>query len=121
MSWRRTRGLTLLLLALLILAPLSSGDKGLWLSLTSTTVQHLDTATDRLPAELSSLLPDSAGRVRAAVAARPERADVAKRLGPDGRDWSLGFGERWTIPVSVPPYPHGEAFAARPAPRAPPA
>ena len=122
MSWRRTRGLTVLLLVLLIAAPLSSGDKGLWLSLASSPVQHLDVATDRLPAELSSLLPDGASRAgRATAAARPGRADVARSLGPAGVAWSPGSGERWTILVSVPPDPHGELFAARPAPRPPPA
>ena len=122
MSWRRVRALTPLLLALLIVAPLSSGDKGLWLSLASTPVQHLELAADRLPAELSVLLPDAASRTgRVIAAARPDRAELATSLGPAGVAWSLGFGERWTILVSAQPYPHGEVFAARPAPRAPPA
>jgi hypothetical protein len=122
MTWRRARARTLLLLVLLIAAPLSSGDKGLWLSLASTPVQHVDLATDRLPAEHSSLLPDGASRAGCATAAaRPERADVAKTLGLAGAAWSPGPGGRWTLLASTPPYPHGEVVAARPAPRAPPA
>ena len=122
MTWRRARILTLLLLALMIAAPLSSGDKGLWLSLAPTPAQHLEAAPDRLPAELSILVPESAARVaRASTAARPERADAPRTLGLAGAAWSPGSGERWTVVVSAPPYPHGEVFAARPAPRAPPA
>lgn len=121
MSWRRIRALTLLLLVLLIASPLSSGDKGLWLSLAATPVQLLEAATDGLPAEHSILLPDAASRAgRAATAPRPERADVAKSLGPAGVAWTAQSGERWTTVVSAPPHPHGELFAARPAPRAPP-
>ena len=122
MTWRHARVLTLLLLVLLIAAPLSSGDKGLWLSLAPTPAQHLEAASDRLPAELSILVPDAAARVaRAVAAARPERADTAKTLGLAGALWPTGSGERWTVVVSTPPYPHGEVFAARSAPRAPPA
>lgn len=122
MSWRRIRALTLVLLVLLIAAPLSSGDKGLWLSLTATPVQLLESASDGLPAEHSILLPDGAGRSgRAATVPRPERADVAKSLGPAGAAWLPRSGERWTVVVSSPPHPHSELFAARPAPRAPPA
>ena len=122
MSWRRIRALTLLLLVLLIASPLSSGDKGLWLSLASTPVQLLEVASDRLPAEHSILLPDGASRTgRVATAARLERADVAKSLGPAGTAWSPGSGEQWSTVGSAPPHPHGEPFVARPAPRAPPA
>ena len=122
MSWRRLRAPALLLLVLLIVSPLSSGDKGLWLSLAATPVQHLDLATDRLPAEHLILLPDGVSRAgRAAILARPVRADVVRSLGPAGTAWLPSSGERWTIVVSAPPHPHGELFSARPAPRAPPA
>ncbi len=122
MSWRRIRALTFLLIVLLIAAPLSSGDKGLWLSFVATPVRLLEVATDRLPAEHSILLPDGASRAgRAAATSRPERADLAKSIGPAGAAWTAGAGERWAILVSVPPYPHSELLAARPAPRAPPA
>jgi hypothetical protein len=122
MSWRRLRVLTLILLVLLILAPLSSGDKGLWLSLASTPVQHLDVATDRLPAEHSILLPERAARTgRVAAISRTDRADAANGDDPSGPIWSLGADRRWTVAVNAPRYPHGEPFAARPAPRAPPA
>ena len=122
MSWRRVRALRLVLLGLLIASPLSSGDKGLWLSLAATPVQLLELATDRLPTEHSIVLPDGASRAgRAAATARAERADVARSLGPAGTAWTPQPGERWTTIVSAPPHPHGELFAARPAPRAPPA
>ena len=121
MSWRRVRALTLVFLGLLIASPLSSGDKGLWLSLASTPVQLLEVASDRLPAEHSILLPDGASRAVRAATARTERADAAKSLGPAGTAWSPGSGERWSTVVSAPPHPHGEPSVARPAPRAPPA
>ena len=121
MSWRRVRALTLILLGLLIASPLSSGDKGLWLSLAATPVQLLEVATRSLPAEHSILLPDGASRTGRAGATRPERTDDVRSLGPAGTVWSPSSNERWTTVVSVPSYPHGELFAARPAPRAPPA
>ena len=99
MSWRRIRALTLLFLVLLIASPLSSGDKGLWLSIAPTPVRILDLATDRLPAEHSILLPDGASRAARTTIARPERAEVARSLGPDGAAWLPGSGERWTIVV----------------------
>lgn len=120
MSWRRIRALTLLLLVLLIASPLSSGDKGLWLSLAATPVQLVESVADHLPAEHSVLLPDAANRA-SRTAARTERADVAKSLGPAGTAWTPPPGERWTTLTSAVPHPHGELFTARPAPRAPPA
>ena len=121
MSWQRLRALTLLLLVLLVASPLSSGDKGLWLSLASTPVQILDVVTDSLPAEHLILLPDGASRAARTAVTRAERADVAKTLGPAGTAWLPGSGERWTVVVTAPSPPHGELLAARPAPRAPPA
>lgn len=121
MSWRRVRALTLILLGLLIASPLSSGDKGLWLSLAPTPVQLLEVATRSLPAEHSILLPDGVSRPGRTAAARPERTDEARSLGPAGTVWSLASHGRWTTVVSVPAYPHGELFSSRPAPRAPPA
>ena len=120
MSWRRIRALMLLLLMLLIASPLSSGDKGLWLSLAATPLQARDAAPDRLPAEHSILLPDGVSRVGRA-AARPERADTEKSLGPAGVAWLPGSDQHRTTVVGAPRYPLGEPFAARPAPRAPPA
>jgi hypothetical protein len=119
---RRARALTLLLAVLLIAAPLSSGDKGLWLSLTSTPVHHLETAPDRLPAELSMLASEAAARIASAsTAARPERIIAPRTLGPAGAAWPPGSGERWTVVVSAPSSSLGDLAAARPAPRAPPA
>ena len=122
MSWRRIHALTLVLLGLLIASPLSSGDKGLWLSFAATPVQLLDLATDQVPTEHSILLPERVSRAgRTVTDTRPERTDVGKALGPGGSVWSFGSGQQWTVPVPAPPHPLDDLFADRPAPRAPPA
>jgi hypothetical protein len=61
MPWHWSRLATLVILGLLYTSPLSSGDKGLWLSVTSMPVQVLAAAPDRMPAEHSILLPNGGG------------------------------------------------------------
>jgi len=123
MSWHWTRLSTLAILALLYLSPLSSGDKGLWLSLGVTPLPYLEVATDRLPAEHSILLPERASRTgREEIVARGERPDLAQRLLQDRAIWLPGATERWTtVVVASSHHQDGEPFAAHPAPRAPPA
>jgi hypothetical protein len=58
MSWHRSRLSILVLLALLYTAPLSSGDKGLWLSLAPLPVQLLGAVPSGTPPEHEILLPD---------------------------------------------------------------
>jgi hypothetical protein len=122
MSRRHLRALTLVLLALLIAAPLSSGDKGLWLSLTSSPAQLFETVAGDLPAEHAILVPERASRAgRAPVLPRGERLETARVLRPGAAVWSFGLSTQWSLPEATAPYPHGEPFADRPAPRAPPA
>jgi hypothetical protein len=119
MSWRHVRALTLVLLGLLLASPLSSGDKGLWLSLASTPIQSFAVPDGHLPAEHSTVLPDQASRPVAV--ARTERIDPARSLGAAIVAWAVGLGERWpALDVAPSPLP-GEPVAAHPAPRAPPA
>jgi hypothetical protein len=72
MSWRWSRLSILTFLVLLYAAPLSTGDKGLWLSVAGLPVQALGTAAEQLPAEYASLLPDYGPRVWALVRAERE-------------------------------------------------
>ena len=58
MSWHWSRLSTLAFLALLYASPLSSGDKGLWLSVTSMPVPLFGAIPGEMPAEHSILLPD---------------------------------------------------------------
>jgi hypothetical protein len=122
MSRRQLRVLTVLLLGLLLAAPLSVGDQGLWLSLTSSPAELAEIVVGSAPAESLSLAPDRADPVTQTVSAsRPERVEGARTLGPAGAAWSLGPGRRWTVPDTAPLHLQGEPFADRPAPRAPPA
>jgi hypothetical protein len=122
MSRRHLRALTLVLLALLIAAPLSSGDKGLWLSLTASPAQLLETVAGDLPTEHAILVPERASRAgRAQALPRGEHLDTARILGPGAAVWSIGLATQWALPEAPDLYPHGEPFADRPAPRAPPA
>lgn len=122
MSRRRMRALTIVLLGLLLAAPLSSGDKGLWLSLTSAAAHLVKVESGSLPAEHAVIVPERTGRAARIVGAPGAgRAEATRGLGPAGADQALGSTERWTILDSVPPYQRGEPFADHPAPRAPPA
>jgi hypothetical protein len=114
--------LTVLLLGLLLLAPLSAGDQGLWLSLTGRPAELVEIVVGSAPAEHLILAPERAEPVaRGTGETRPVRVAVARTLGPGGSDWSLGLGRRWTVPDTAPLHLRGEPFADRPAPRAPPA
>jgi hypothetical protein len=60
MSWRWSRLATLAVLALLYAAPLSSGDKGLWLSVASMPVPLFGVVPGGMASEHSVLLPNRA-------------------------------------------------------------
>ena len=77
MAWRQLPALTLVLLGLMLAAPLSSGDKGLWLSLAPAAVLLADAPVTGLPAEHSTLAPD-----------RQSRPTVAGRIETSGSDKS---------------------------------
>jgi hypothetical protein len=122
MSRRHFRALTLALLMLIVAAPLSSGDKGLWLSLAATPSQVFQTAASEVPAEHVTLVPERgsrAGRTQALL--RADRVDTARIIGTVGALTSFGQGARWPLPDVPSVHPHGEPSADRPAPRAPPA
>jgi hypothetical protein len=116
--WHRIRLLTFVLLGLLLAAPLSTGDKGLWLGLAATPVL-LDAPADWLPAEHSTLLPDRSGR--ALASARVEQTGAGKRLVAPNPTWIPSVGEGWTDGDAAPTQALHALFAARPEPRAPPA
>jgi hypothetical protein len=78
MSWHWSRLSTLTFLALLYASPLSSGDKGLWLSVASMPVQPFEAIPGKMPPEHSILLPARGGLVLALV--RVERSEPS--LGP---------------------------------------
>src|SRR6266487_4141246 len=112
MSWRHVRALTLVFLGLLLASPLSSGDKGLWLSLAQTPIQHLVMPAQGLPAEHSTVLPEKASRP--VVAVRTERVDPSKSLGAPAQGQRFGTGERWPAFDLTPSYLHGELLASHP-------
>ena len=122
MSRRQFRALTLSLLILLVAAPLSSGDKGLWLSLASTPTQIFKAAASELPAEHTILVPEGGSRAgRTQVLLRADRVDTASVVGTVGALTVTGHGARWPVSDLPAVHPHGEPSADRPAPRAPPA
>jgi hypothetical protein len=119
MSWRSIRALTLVLLGLVLAAPLSSGDKGLWLSLTSTPVQHLQTAGDGLPTEHGIVLPhDTSLFALTSTVSHPERTDADASLSAAPGLCSMLC---WTVIDAEPAVPDVEPIADRIIPRAPPA
>lgn len=119
MRWRFISALTLVLLGLLLAAPLSAGDKGLWLSLHGASETLLRGSTDVATPEHSTLLPNGSGRVH--VAARLDLPDPPRSLSAVAATWLLGPSERWHARTIGPaPVPH-PLFAVRPDPRAPPA
>jgi hypothetical protein len=119
MLWRLLPSLTLVLLGLVLAAPLSSGDKGLWLSVAPTAVLLADAPVGRLPAEHSTLLQDRQARL--AVAGRVESSGSDKGLGTSMSpacltlgDCRIPFQEASAAAVLLP-------ITALAAPRAPPA
>ena len=119
MAWRQLPALTLVLLGLMLAAPLSAGDKGLWLSLAPAAVLLADAPVTGLPAEHSTLAPDR--QSRPAVAGRIETNAFDKSLGVDTRPAGLALSERWTRLPDRPVFALLQPIAALPAPRAPPA
>jgi hypothetical protein len=67
MSWQWSRLSTFVLLGLLYVSPLSSGDKGLWLSVASMPFQQFGSIPGEMPPEHSILLPYRVGLALAAV------------------------------------------------------
>ena len=119
MSWRQLPALTLVLLGLLLAAPLSSGDKGLWLSLAPAAILLSDAPAAGLPAEHSTLLPDRPARP--AVAHRTETGGTDRALGADAHPAGLSVGERWVATLDAPAVATLQPIAALAGPRAPPA
>ena len=119
MSWRQLPALTLVLLGLLLAAPLSSGDKGLWLSVAPTAALLTDAPAAGLPAEHSTVLPDR--QARPAVTGRTESGGTAKHLGATLAPASLSSGDCWTPLQDAPATALLHPVAALAAPRAPPA
>ncbi len=118
MRWRSLSALTLVVLGLLLAAPLTTGDKGLWLSLHGSSASLLQGMPGAPTPEHSTLLPDRPARMVAA--GRLERPDPARSLSAPAAGWLLGPGEGWQSDGSAPvPAPH-LLLAARPDPRAPP-
>ena len=119
MSWRQLPALTLVLLGLMLAAPLSSGDKGLWFSLAPAAVLLTDAPAAGLPAEHSTLAPDR--QSRPAVASRTESSGAHKALAVDSGPAGIVPGEHWTLVQDRPAAALLQPIAALAAPRAPPA
>lgn len=119
MSWQWSRLSTLALLALLYASPLSSGDKGLWLSVTSMPVPMSGAIPEGVPPEHAILLPDRGGL--ALARAGIDRGEPA--LGPgllaiDG----AAVDATWTSVGDPPSWStHGAICSAPVGPRGPPA
>jgi hypothetical protein len=73
MSWHWSRLSTFIFLGLLYASPLSSGDKGLWLSVTSTPIQLPGAVLGGMPPEHTILLPARSGLAPGLV--RPQRTE----------------------------------------------
>lgn len=119
MRWRTISTLTLVLLGLLLAAPITAGDKGLWLSLHGASDALLRSALGSVDPEHSALLPDRSSRVLAA--ARLDRPDPARTLSTPAASLLPGPSEGWgTIGNAPAPAPRLH-MAAQADPRAPPA
>jgi hypothetical protein len=119
MSWRCSRLSTLTVLALLYVSPLSSGDKGLWLSVTSMPIQAFGAIPGRMPPEHSILLPDRSGL--ALDTERIERSEPALNVVLFTVDDATA-PERWEPVGDVPPWDaRDELCLTTTAPRGPPA
>lgn len=118
MSWRLVRALTLMFLGLLIASPLSSGDKGLWLSLGGAHVQLHRATASRLPAEHTTVVPDAVARPSASR--HVERTDASRSLCPSCSSGLVPPAERWTIATATRFPAHKKTLVEPRAPRAPP-
>lgn len=119
MLWRQLPAITLILLGILLAAPLSSGDKGLWLSVAPTAVLLSDAPAGGLPAEHSTIVPDRSGRVVAA--GRTESGGAGRGRDTDAVSLRLPAGERGTSTAASQSAEDQQPLAAPAAPRAPPA
>jgi hypothetical protein len=119
MSWRQLPALTLVLLGLMLAAPLSSGEKGLWFSLAPTAVLLTDAPAGGLPAEHSTLAPDR--RARLAIASRTESSGADKSVDTSSVPAGFALRARWSSVQDRPAVAPFQPIAALAAPRAPPA
>ncbi|MCC7367357.1 MAG: hypothetical protein IT306_02980 [Chloroflexi bacterium] len=119
MSWRQLPAITLILLGILLAAPLSSGDKGLWLSVAPTAALLSDAPAGGLPAEHSTILPDASSR--SAAVGRTESSGAGRGPDADAVAPRLPAGERWISSAASRSAEEQQALAAPAAPRAPPA
>jgi hypothetical protein len=119
MAWYWSRLSTLAFLALLYASPLSSGDKGLWLTVTSMPVPLSGAVPGWMPPEHSILLPNRDGTVLARSCF--ERGETALSPGLlDARPTALGV--TWTAVRHLPAgSPLDTICPATTAPRGPPA
>lgn len=119
MSWHWSRLSTLAIVALLYAAPLSSGDKGLWLSVASMPVPLFGATPGRLAPEHSILLPNRGGLSLARTCA--ERSDPALGPGLVTVD-DATVDASWTSVSQPPSWSTRDAVCPAPsAPRGPPA
>jgi hypothetical protein len=118
MSASPSRLLILVLLVILVAAPLSSGDKGLWLAFTSGSSRLVTASVNQLNAEHSTLLPKHVGVSLAT--ARGERADPTKGIATlvvsDGAQLAI----RWVPTDRVGPAPRQLTASEASASRGPP-
>jgi hypothetical protein len=109
MSWHWSRLSTLVFLGLLYVSPLSSGDKGLWLSVTSIPVPLFGALPGEMPPEHLILLPDRGGLTLAT--ARLERSEPALDPGllaagdttAHARSEQVGYSSTWSAAEEICP------------------
>lgn len=119
MSWQWSRLSILVFLALLYTSPLSSGDKGLWLSVTAMPVQPFGAMSGEMLPEHLILLPD---RSRVAPAtAHVEHSEPALGSGLLAANGTTAQQRSEQVGDTSPWDPLGEIRASPTAPRGPPA
>ena len=119
MSWHWSRLATLAVIALLYAAPLSSGDKGLWLSVASMPVPLSEAIPGGVAAEHSILLLNRGSLALARTCA--ERSDPALGPGLVAVD-DATVDAAWTAVSQPPSWSTRDAVLPAPsAPRGPPA
>ena len=118
MSWRRSRLSILVFLGLLYTAPLSSGDKGLWLSVTSMPVQLFGVISGGIPPEREIQVPDRGAQ--GLTLAQLERGEPA--LGPGLRavDATPALGRSEQVVDESFGSARPAAYQSQAAPRGPP-
>ena len=119
MSWHWSRLSTLVVLTLLYAAPLSSGDKGLWLSVASMPVPLFGAIPGDVPPEHSILLTDRGALSLARVGV--ERSEPALGPGLSAVD-DATVDATWTSVTHPPTWSTASENCPAPvAPRGPPA